>query len=499
MQGTLQRTAAQVFSRVGRGLNTLSLSMNSPFPTCSDEDLAYLRRLIYDFPVVKSIGRREDGELLCATLPGRLPTTVSVAEPDHVDDNGIQWYVNEELSISNRSNALILSTARASVILDLSLFMVPDSPGHLTSLLFVSKKSGEIFYIDNPRLPFDKAVLEPALAQSASRLRIDNWFLAKACDPASVICIIHAAPGELLLREGEPFLVVFALLGATIGGGLFVAYDARSRRLEVRLRRAIRKDQLFVCYQPQVNFVNGTVIGCEALLRWNDRGVAQSPPDFVAAAEENGFITELTHLVVRHVMDDIADVLHERESFTVSINFAAADLARETFLDDLHDMLRPHGIAPRSITIELTERTAGDNPALTRSLRRAREAGHKVAIDDFGIGYSNLGYLRDHPVDYLKIDKSFTETIGTRSVRSAIITQIIDLAKVLELEVIVEGLETEQQIAYVVRYGAEYGQGWVFAEAMPAADLKTWLATSDWGKGSSRERPTQDAFILTDS
>ncbi len=488
MQATLHQAAQGTFDHLSNALRTLSLAANSQSTPCSADDLTYLRRLVFDSSEVKSIGRLEDGHLQCATLTGALSRPVPVSAPDYTDDFGIRWYIDSPLSISGRDGALILATERTSIILDQRRFTELMHGVYKSTLLFVGQKDDQILFASETSGPFTADRLGTLIREPTDMVRAGDWFLAKECDPMSVLCPVYAISAPVLLDGERPLLVIITLFGAIGSGLIFVAVDARGRQLKVRLRKAIRRDELKVHYQPQVNFVEGTVIGCEALLRWNDHGVPQSPQVAVEAAEANGFIGELTRLVVRHVIDELGEILHQRDGFRVSINFSATDLSRETFLDELHAQLGAAGIAPRQVTIELTEHTAGDNTALTRTLTRARAAGHKVAIDDFGIGYSNLGYLRDHPVDYLKIDKSFTEMIGTGSVRSIIVTQIIDLAKVLGLDVIVEGLETEEQIAYVVRHGAQCGQGWVFADAMPAQGLADWLATSDWGRGVAVER-----------
>ena len=155
----------------------------------------------------------------------------------------------------------------------------------------------------------------------------------------------------------------------------------------------------------------------------------------------------------------------------IAINVCASDIQTGRLLDVLARALDGSGIAVGQIWLEATERGFIDVAAARNALERARAMGFSVAIDDFGTGYSSLAYLQNLPVDALKIDKSFIDTIGGDTVTSSVTSHIIDMAHTLELQIIAEGVETPLQADYLRERGVEYGQGWLFSKALPAAQF----------------------------
>jgi sensor c-di-GMP phosphodiesterase-like protein len=248
--------------------------------------------------------------------------------------------------------------------------------------------------------------------------------------------------------------------------------------LEKQLRRAIKKDQLRVAYQPIVDLANRSIVGAEALARWSDEdGNAIGPDVFVKIAEQRGFVGEITRLVVQRAVRDFADVLRANPDFRLSINVAAADLSDARFLPMLVQSLDKEGVSAESIAIEITESSTARHEVAMETIRHLHRLGHCVHIDDFGTGYSSLSYLQDLSVDAIKIDRSFTRSIGMEAVTSAILPQILALAEALHLRVIVEGIETSSQASYF-KSGAQpiLGQGWLFGRPVPTAEFHRLLA-----------------------
>ncbi len=156
-------------------------------------------------------------------------------------------------------------------------------------------------------------------------------------------------------------------------------------------------------------------------------------------------------------------------------------------LDVLGEKLSKTGIAAGQIWLEATERGFIDIEAARATLRRARERGHFVAIDDFGTGYSSLQYLQGLPMDALKIDKSFADTIGRNSATSSVTAHIIDMAKTLDLQIVAEGVETEEQADYLKAHDVNFGQGWLFSKPLPAADFIDYHRNAKARSGSGRK------------
>lgn len=170
-------------------------------------------------------------------------------------------------------------------------------------------------------------------------------------------------------------------------------------------------------------------------------------------------------------MSDLNSLLVADRSLHIAINLSAADVGTERVLPVIARALQHTGIQPRQIWLEATERGFVDIEAARSTLTRARELGHAVAIDDFGTGYSSLFYLEGLPLDALKIDKSFINTISTNSATSSVTPHIIEMAKTLKLKIVAEGVEMQAQADYLLERDVDYGQGWLFARPMPAADF----------------------------
>jgi len=243
--------------------------------------------------------------------------------------------------------------------------------------------------------------------------------------------------------------------------------------LAQQLRRAIRKDALTLVYQPVLNLPSRSCAGAEALVRWSDEdGVPVAADLFVRIAEDSGFIGELTALVVRRATAEVGEILRKDRALTLSINIAASDLEGDALFLLLEEHVERTGILPRQIALELTERSTTDLAVLRYAVMRLHEHGYQVHIDDFGSGFSSLAYLHELAVDAIKIDRTFTRTIGTDAVTASILPQILALAESLQLEVIVEGVETEAQAQYLEHTGRHMqAQGWHFGKPVSARDL----------------------------
>ena len=241
--------------------------------------------------------------------------------------------------------------------------------------------------------------------------------------------------------------------------------------LETALRRAIETEQLRVLYQPQVRLSDGATVSYEALVRWAhpERGLID-PADFIPIAEESGLIIPLGDWVLRHV---VANMSRSAGLLPVSVNVSPRQLADPDFVDNVHDAIRTGGIEPSALCLEVTESALFAEPdnALLR-LGALRALGVRLAIDDFGIGFSSLWHLRQVPeVDLLKIDRAFISEIGRNRKDAAIVGAVIVLAGSLGMDVVAEGIETEEQADELRGMGADFGQGWYFGRPRELLDL----------------------------
>jgi sensor c-di-GMP phosphodiesterase-like protein len=325
--------------------------------------------------------------------------------------------------------------------------------------------------------PGGKAVVaSDAILDRNIQGRIGNLQYVTVCWPRSSFCTSVFEPTAEILQSGRVPLTLETALGAASGMVLALLYlflHRRSRNMSQQLRRAIRRGNLSLHYQPIVDLATGNTVEAEALARWTDEdGFAVSPEIFVRLAEERGFVGELTEWVVRRSLSDFGELLRREPAFRINVNVSALDLADEKFLPMLERSLQDAGIAPRSLVIEINEGATARHQTAIEAIRQLSQRGHSVQIDDFGTGYSSLAYLKDLAVDAIKIDKAFTQAIGTDAVAVAILPQILVMAQALNLQVIVEGIETIEQAAYFA--GKEMpvlGQGWLYGRPIPAVEF----------------------------
>jgi diguanylate cyclase (GGDEF)-like protein len=252
------------------------------------------------------------------------------------------------------------------------------------------------------------------------------------------------------------------------------------RRLGVDLQGALEGGQFFLMYQPTVDLATGGFTGVEALLRWNhpDRGVVM-PDDFIPALESSGLIIPVGAWVLHEACRQGALWQGRGHRFTVSVNISAKQLERDQLVTDVREAISISGFDSSELILELTETALMHDSGSTLSrLMLLKALGVRVAIDDFGTGYSSLAYLRQFPIDILKIDRSFVSGIADSKESEALVHTLVQLGKVLGIETIAEGVETNDQRSRLETEHVDTGQGFLFARPLAVADLDRLLLDS---------------------
>ncbi len=248
--------------------------------------------------------------------------------------------------------------------------------------------------------------------------------------------------------------------------------------LELDLRGALERNEYYLVYQPIFELETGTTLGVEALLRWQHpvRGLVQ-PDAFIPLLEETKLIIDVGRWVIEEASRQAQEwQLGERDMY-VSVNVSARQLDGDHLVRDLSNALATTGLPPSALVIELTETAIMyDAEATARQLRAIKDLGVGVAIDDFGTGYSSLAYLRQFPVDILKIDRSFVSAITDSVESSALIRTLVQLGKQLGLKTLAEGIEQHDQFCQLQQEQCDSGQGFMFARPLAAGDVETFLA-----------------------
>jgi diguanylate cyclase (GGDEF)-like protein len=251
--------------------------------------------------------------------------------------------------------------------------------------------------------------------------------------------------------------------------------------LEMALRRALDNDEFELHYQPLVDVASRTLIGFEALLRWNHASFGLLMPDqFVPAAERCGLIVPIGQWVVKEVSRQAAEWKESLgREFFISINLSASELMEESLVETLTSTVKSYGVAPEQIEIEITESSAfRDDNQIADVLGRLRSFGFRISIDDFGTGYSSLSYLKSFPVDTLKIDKMFLQDINGAS-DAAITHSVISMAHGMNLKVVAEGVENLDQVHVLSGQSCDRFQGFLFSQPLPAASIENFVIDCD--------------------
>jgi len=245
------------------------------------------------------------------------------------------------------------------------------------------------------------------------------------------------------------------------------------------LRQALEREQLRVAYQPVVDLSDGRIVAVEALLRWRHPEYGEIGPDrFIPVAESTGMIAPLGRFVVDAALAQLAEWRAAGAlELRMAVNVSARQLARPEFVGDVAEALARHGVPADRLVLELTETAMMQSPErMRRMLVQLSELGLRIAVDDFGTGYSSLAYLKQFPIHALKLDKSFVAGIPGDADNMAIVRAVIAIGKALGLEMVAEGVETDQQRAFLAAEGCQLGQGWHFGRPQPAQQVAALLA-----------------------
>jgi EAL domain-containing protein (putative c-di-GMP-specific phosphodiesterase class I) len=285
-------------------------------------------------------------------------------------------------------------------------------------------------------------------------------------------------------------LVVYADLAMysakKLGGNKVVVYSEKliqsnieRPRLEARLRKAIESGSVEVYYQPKVNVDSGEIFGAEALIRWNDEELGfVSPELFIPIAEDIGLIHPLWEYVMNVACQQVSQWNRTRSTpLSVSVNFSARQFQEPCSMVNLvKEILNESQLGPENFEIEITESILLNNSSeIVDSLKTLQSMGIAISIDDFGTGYSSLNYLKNLPIDILKIDKSFIQDIHEDYANSEIPEAIINLARSLHLNVIAEGVEEEFQKEFLLSKNCVQMQGYLFSKPLNKEEFEQFL------------------------
>ncbi|HEY5081785.1 MAG TPA: bifunctional diguanylate cyclase/phosphodiesterase [Bauldia sp.] len=252
------------------------------------------------------------------------------------------------------------------------------------------------------------------------------------------------------------------------------------KQIEAGLRRAIENGDLKVCYQPVVRATDSRIVSLEALVRWTSSELGPiSPAVFVPVAEETGLIHDLGRWVMHRACED----LYRWPGLHMAVNISPVQLRDPGFAEEIYQIVVSHGHDPSRFELELTEGILVNNPTIAgRKLTMLKEFGFALSLDDFGTGFSSIGYLRQFPFDILKIDRSFVRDIGADGAANGLLQSLVALGNALDLSVIAEGIEDHEQLRLLRLIQCEFIQGFLFSRPVSAAEVDALLFAEAHGK-----------------
>lgn len=411
------------------------------------------------------------------------------------------FYANASAQLAESPNAALL-------LLDLDKFKeVNDSLGHhigdrllvglgarLAGLLrdddLLARLGGDEFALLLPDV--DQAQAEAAATrihhELAAPFGLGDIMIATDVSIGIALAPQHGRELSLLLRTAD--IAMYKAKRARTKTRVYSLKDDRSSDDRLRtlqeLRTAMLADQFVLHFQPKLDLRSGTVCGVETLVRWDHprRGLVY-PDGFLSLIEEGGMMPALTEHVLTLSVKQAVEWADAGRPLPVAVNVSAGSLVDDELPEFVAEVLAEHRLPASMLTLEITEESLmDDRDRGRRVLHRLRDQGVAISVDDFGTGYSSLAYLRDLPIDELKLDREFVFPMADDARAAALVVSTIGLAHSLGLRMVAEGVENDAALAELTRHGCDHAQGFHIARPMPAAELEHWLARRNEGRAA---------------
>ncbi len=464
-------------------INSLSLS------TCSSDTIDKLKLLNFNYSLIKNIRWLDkDNNEICSSMYGKRENILEGVKPYILITRTSYWFNKIVDKKNNESYHLVMKKGTARI--NMYLKIIFDSNLEVKPYL-----KAQIFSKDRVVSSAKSTNMTPL-----SLLNEDEWKIKKTMSSVESFSIIVARnKGNINLTILESFidyLKVMSLVSILLCFFLYCFVKKRQKSFKLKMVEGFKKDEFIPYFQPIIDAKTRKCVGAEVLTRWiRSDGEFISPMEFIPAAERYGLITTLTQRIIVKALKDVGLFLAQHPEHYISINLSLDDLNDDSVYNLLIKEIKYYKLSSRQIRIELTERQFIDKECSISALHRYREAGFKIYVDDFGTGYSSLAYLKDLPLDTLKIDKVFVDSLGDKS--GSVTKHIIDMAKTLNLDLVAEGVETEQQSQHLQALGVNIMQGWLYSKALPAVDwiLFCHIESHSHRKENKQNKPSLGSIL----
>jgi sensor c-di-GMP phosphodiesterase-like protein len=480
-----------------QALAGIAMLAGSGLPPCSERARELMREIDLTSTYLQAIGYVQDGAVTCSSMTG---PPVPLGALAFRTAQGIGFYLDVPVRTPNGRPLLAIEKSGYAALVhrDLPLDIWTSVPG--VSLANIQ--------LDQRRATIRHGYIDPAwLARLGERATVtfsDGRYLVTLARSgqfrSASVAAIPIAQLEQRSRENARRLLPAGVIAGVAAAAALMLVVRRQMSLAAALRAGLRRGQFYLDYQPLFDLRSGGCVGAEALLRWRDgAGELVSPDLFIPVAEANGIVGRLTERVLDLLADDAGHFLASHPGFHVAINLSPADLQSPAIVVLLDRFMVRTGAQPSNLIVENTERGFVHLERAREVIEALHMRGIEVAIDDFGTGYSSLSYLESLDLDFLKIDRSFIESIGTGAPTSQVVSHIIGMAHTLDLRIIAEGVENREQADFLHARGVNYAQGWLFgrpgafgqAAELHRAGLATRLVSMSRAAPAARpERPS---------
>lgn len=454
---------------------------------CSDGHLGMMDRAAFRHSHILAIGYWEAAERLCGA---GFSQAIQLKPPqaDRIYDNGlVAWWPGEQTRVGDME-LFLMRHGRYDVAIDPGqLLQATPARGRRIGLWVEGRRMAAVPW--KAELPLPDS-MPHGLSVDHAEGRIVSRFSLGTVLPIDVVVVEpigHFWNRYWYVASGAGGIVVLLTAFWIYAVSRFTR---RRLGLAAELRESLARGQIEACYQPIVELESGRCVGAEVLARWHrEDGEAVNTETLVAVAEDAGLVPRITLAMLDAALRDLGPLLRSDREIRINLNLAPEDLESPAFSEALARRIRQAKVVAQSIKLEITERALLNSKATRRIISELRSRGHDIAIDDFGTGYSSLSYLESFELDTLKIDKSFVDAIGTEAVTSNVVYHVIELAKGLQLETVAEGVETEEQAAWLYAQGVRYVQGYLFSRPLSARRFREFLHS----RGKPRLRPVRAA------
>jgi sensor c-di-GMP phosphodiesterase-like protein len=460
-------TAMRIEQTLNDAKHALARAQRVERADCSLEHRNEMGQVAVDSRSIEDVGYFRNDELVCTRL-GVVSPPVPAHSADMDLGDGYSMYFAEEPVLFKGQPRIELRYG------DYGVFVAPgrfiDLVGDADMIVGVATGQGQVLEQSGF---VDPQVVKSLVSGRYSQTDVRYTFASRPVQGLVAFALLSSD------QSGTPVSWRYILPpGAAISLvliGVIIWVSRLQLSPEKVLEQAVRNREFVVYYQPIMDLVTKRCVAAEALLRWRQSDGRMVPPDqFIPLAEASGLVSSLTDLLIEIVTTEMGPLLRKNAGLHISINIPARDMESGRFLPILTSAVSRASIDPSQIWLEVTERGFMNAEAATRAVETARAAGYRIAIDDFGTGYSSLALLDGLPLDALKIDKSFVDAIGHDTAQSIVMPHIIGMARELKLALIAEGVETLNQEAYLRNANVQFGQGWLYAKALPADQFQAF-------------------------